>query len=811
VGKTLRTLRSKIIVLTLLVVLGTQAATVAAVLVAASRDINKRAYESIEAGSDVFKKVVANRGELLRQVIEPLSIDKDFRRYVENNNVKLITAELGQRVAWINADIAFVLNPAGETIAMNGDVLPQQANLGKLIQAGRSSIALDDKYYEMISVPMLSTATDSAQTTDSNNTTGEPVGWLSIGFAIDDGLAQKLASVTGLETTLMAQDSQRKISLLGSSLSREKRSLITKTSQKIANGLDPKKAAELMDVEYLSKHVLYIPNKRELFVVLQQPMTEAMAPFAALRGTLIHAATTALLFSLIMAFFLSRNITQPIRSLLLAARRMRVGNYDRKLEIDSQDEFGELANAFNAMREGIAERENHIMLQAQFDSLTGLPNRNQAMELLRSSLRVGAKTGHPVTIMVMHLQRFREIQSSLGHEIGDEVLRQVAIRMRPLLDDAQILARLEGDQFLIIAPNSDKKAGKETAQKLAELLDSGLSVQSVNVTLDACIGLCVFPEHGRQPDELLRRAAVAKNDAQQSQRKIRIYQNGREARHVRQLAILGDLRRATQENELKLFLQPKITLSDTTVCGAEALLRWDHPELGEIPPHEFIPLAESAGNIGIVTDWVLDRAVKQCAEWHKLDIDLPIAVNLSRRDLMNKKLPAMIQQKLDTHNVKAHSIVLEITEEAVVDDIDQAIETLEALRAMGMSISMDDFGTGYSSLGHLQKLPVDELKIDRAFITNLPEERQNAAIVRSIIELAHNLALEVVAEGVETTAALRWLREEGCERAQGFYLSKPMPAAKFEAWLRDWERLANEADDDSNHGDSLILRPRLIT
>jgi diguanylate cyclase (GGDEF)-like protein len=805
VGKHLRTLRSKIIVLTLLVVLGTQAATVAAVLIAASRDANLRADESLAAGSEVFKKVVANRGELLRQIIKPLSIDNDFRQLVETNDINLIAAELGQRAAWINADIAFVLNPAGRIIAVSGDVLPQQPDLDTLTQSGHSSIALGDKYYEMISVPM-----NSVQTVASDIAPESSIGWLAMGYAVDDGLAQKLASVTGLETTLLTQNSQKKILLLGSSLSREDRTVIIRTSQQVANGLNPRSVAGLMNNEYLSKHVLYLPDRQGLFAVLQQPMAEAMAPFTALRGTLIHAATTALLFSLIMAFYLSHNITQPIRRMLLAARRMRVGNYDRKLEVDSQDEFGELAKAFNAMREGISEREQHIMFQAQFDSLTGLPNRNQAMELLRSSLRVGAKTGNPVTIMVMHLQRFREIQSSLGHEIGDEVLRQIAIRIRPLLDDAHVLARLEGDQFLIIAPNSDQHDGKRTAQRLADMLDSGLSVQSVNVTLDACIGMCIFPEHGRQPDELLRRAAVAKNDAQQSLRKIRVYQNGREARHVRQLAILGDLRRATQDNELKLFLQPKIELRDTTVCGAEALLRWDHPELGPIPPHEFIPLAESAGSIAIVTEWVINRVVRQCAEWQKLGIDLPIAINLSRRDLMNKKLPALIQHELDAHKVSANLIILEITEEAVVQDIDRAIATLEAFRAMGISISMDDFGTGYSSLGHLQKLPVDELKIDRSFVTNLPEERQNAAIVRSIIELAHNLALEVVAEGVETTAALRWLREEGCERAQGFYLSKPMPAAKFEGWLREWESLASE-DADRDPGDSLILRPRLIT
>jgi diguanylate cyclase (GGDEF)-like protein len=493
---------------------------------------------------------------------------------------------------------------------------------------------------------------------------------------------------------------------------------------------------------------------------------------------------------------------------------MQIGNYDDKLEVESNDEFGELAEAFESMRRGIAEREQRIVYQAHFDDLTGLPNRGQGTELLRSCLRVSTKTGNPVAVFVMHLQRFRQIQSSLGHEIGEEVLRQVALRIRNILDDAEVLAKLEGDQFLIIAPNTDAEAGMTIAQKLSDMLDAGLTVQSVNIALDACIGIAISPQHGHQPDELLRRATVAKNDAQSAQRQMRVYQNGREAKYVRQLAILGDLRRAVEADELKLYVQPKITLSDSRTCGTEALLRWEHPELGQISPQEFIPLAESAGSISMVTEWVISRVVAQCADWNKLGIDMPVAVNLSRRDLLNRKLPGMIQAQLEKHGVASSSIILEITEEAVVHDIDHAAAVLDSLRGMGISISMDDFGTGYSSLEHLQKLSVDELKIDRCFVTNLPDEPQNVAIVRSIIDLAHNLNLEVVAEGVETAAALRWLREAGCERAQGYYLSKPMPVDAFPAWLKNWEKLAAEAIDNSetvDHTDSLILRPRLIT
>jgi diguanylate cyclase (GGDEF)-like protein len=793
-GINLTSLRFKVIGLTLFVVLGAQVASVIAVLVASADDANNRAYVQMESGIQLFRSVIASREKALTQTVKPLAADGDFKRAIASGNTDRITKELVTRLEWVDADVAALIALDGTIIASAGSANLQSSSLSKLTANPRASITINNNTYEMVTVPVEAPGV---------------IAWISIGFVVDDALAEELGSITGLEMTFLTGMDSGRIRFLGSSLPRADRDLILNASLQIAGGGEMFKAIETLKARYISNREYFFSEGDEIFVVLQKPLVEAMAAYEALRGTLLHAASTTLICALIMAAILSRSVTRPLHGLLLAARRMRVGDYSEKLKITTQDELGELATAFNAMGEGIAEREQRILYQAQYDALTGLPNRLQGVELLRGVLR--ESLGRPTAIIIMHLQRFREIQSSLGHEIGDEVLRQISIRLRSVLDDAQVLARLEGDQFLIVAPNSNYDEGKRTAHRITSLLDSGLTVQSVNVTLDACIGVSIFPEHGRQPDELLRRAAVAKNDAQKAQRKIRIYQNGREARHVRQLAILGGLRRATQENELKLYLQPKITLSNTLVCGAEALLRWDHPELGQIPPHEFIPLAESAGNIAIVTEWVINRVIRQCAEWQKLEIDLPIAINLSRRDLLNTKLPALIQKELDTYGVKATSIILEITEEAVVHDIELATSILDALRAMGISISMDDFGTGYSSLSHLQKLPVDELKIDRSFITNLPEERQNAAIVRSIIELAHNLALEVVAEGVETTAALRWLREEGCERAQGYYLSKPMPAADFEGWLRDWERLASEDNEGQDPGDSLILRPRLIT
>lgn len=785
--------------LTLLVVMGSQGATLLTVLAYAEREVAARTQEDLQRATRLFEQTSAHRARSLQQLLKPLTDDPVLKQLLLVGEHTAFAESLASRAEWGEGSITFLLGPDGAVLATSGVRSNIPTQLPEMTAQTRGLFATDQTIYELTSAPLRNPGIAA---------------WIAVGIPITDLLADGAARLTGLDVTLFSTTTFGQIRLLASSLSLGERDMLMTASQKVADGMNYKLATHEVAKLFRSAQLDFIPGDGRVSVLLHRRVVEARAPFVQLRETMLQAAGVSLLGALILALLLSHAVTNPIRQLLLAARRMGAGDYSHELEIDTRDEFGELAKTFEDMRTGIAEREQQIVYQAEVDSLTGLPNRIHAMELLRNSLGEATKSGKPITVMIMHLQRFREIQSSLGHEVGDEVLRQTAQRLRGSLNDGHILARLEGDQFLIIASDTDKEKAKQLAGSLASALDAGLSVQSVNVTLDLCIGFCVSPEHGRQPDELLRRAAVAKNDAHNSAKRIWIYQNGREAHHVRQLAILGDLRRAVIESELQLFLQPKVTLHDTQVCGAEALLRWDHPELGQIPPFEFIPLAESAGCINMITEWVLEKAVSQCRSWRDQGIYMPIAVNLSAQDLLNDNLSVLIEHELDAFGMDPGCLVLEITEEAVVRDLEQAVRTLNRLRAMGTRISMDDFGTGYSSLSHLQKLPIDELKIDRAFVTQLPHDRRNAAIVRAIIDLAHNVGIEVVAEGVESTAALRWLRQQGCERAQGFYLSKPMPAEKFVPWMRNWEQLARKdqnANANANMNDSLILRPRLIT
>jgi diguanylate cyclase len=795
-GIQLKSFRSKVIGITVLVVIGSQIMNAVTVLYTSSKLAREQAQQEMETGIQLFRKVIDNHASSIYQAVRPLTEDSEFRQAVISNDYHRIEAELARRIKWIDADVALLLSLDGGVIASAGLNIPQGTALQKLTKEGRTAATINNRTYETITIPIR-----------SKNT----LGWIAVGHRVDDTLATELARLTGLELTFLTGMDSGKISFLGSSLPRAERELIINSSLQIASGAALYESIESLSSRYISNREYFFPEGDEIFVVVQKPLTKALASFEALRKRMFHAALITLVLAIAMALLLSRIVLNPIGQLLLAARRIKAGNYSRQVNVRSRDELGELASSFDAMRGAIAEREQRIVYQTQHDKLTGLPNRVLALELLSEELRRASQTNTSVAVLVMHLQRFREIQSSLGHEIGDEVLRQASERLRQTLDSSHILAWMEGDQFLIIAPGSDRDSGRLLAKMLAKTLDTGLVIHNINITLDACVGLAVCPEHGRQPDELLRRASVAKSDAQRAEQRIHIYQNGREARHIRQLAILGDLSRAVEENELKLYLQPKIRLDNGQACGAEALLRWDHPELGQISPNEFIPLAESAGNIKLITRWVIERSIHQCRAWKDLHINLPIAINLSARDLMNDSLPRFIAQELDKYEVGAESLSLEITEEALIADFDQAASILTKLKAMGCHTSLDDFGTGYSSLVHLQRLPVDELKIDRLFVAQLPDNEANASIVRAIITLAHSLNLEVVAEGVETPAALRWLRDHGCERAQGFYMSKPMPAELFPGWLHNWTKRTGERDHGSTHEDTGILRPRLVT
>jgi diguanylate cyclase (GGDEF)-like protein len=430
-----------------------------------------------------------------------------------------------------------------------------------------------------------------------------------------------------------------------------------------------------------------------------------------------------------------------------------------------------------------AETSHH---QALHDDLTGVANRRQLLRRLEHEIESASAVDRSFALLMLDLDRFKEVNDALGHGHGDRLLRDVAARLATTVRHGDLLARLGGDEFaLLLADVSGAPGAIEVAGRVKEVLHDEFVLGGVPLLVEASVGIAIFPEHGRDAETLLQAADIAMYAAKRSGTHFELYMPDRDRRGPDRVTRLGELRRALAEEELVLFYQPKVDLRRGEVSGAEALIRWQHPELGLIPPMEFLPLAEQTGLIGPLTSYVISAALKQAREWALEGIEVPVAVNVSERSLLDPRFPVEVESLLERWGVPGQQLQLELTERGLIADVVTAMDVIERLCALGVRISIDDFGTGYSSLGRLVELPIQELKIDRTFVMDMDGDGPGAAIVRSTIDLGHHLGLEVVAEGVETEEQLRELRTLGCDGAQGFHLLRPLPADEVAAWLRD--------------------------
>ncbi|MYU21102.1 bifunctional diguanylate cyclase/phosphodiesterase [Streptomyces sp. SID8352] len=427
------------------------------------------------------------------------------------------------------------------------------------------------------------------------------------------------------------------------------------------------------------------------------------------------------------------------------------------------------------------------------DPLTGLPNRQWLLERTWTALDEAERSGARAALMLIDLDRFRSVNDTLGHLAGDRLLLQTADRLRQALPRGAEAARLGGDEFAVLLPVADSTtAAARVARGLVTELSSPLDLDGLTLVLEASAGVAVFPDHALDAEGLLRRADVAMYQAKRDRTGVEAYESKRDSNTPDRLGLLGDLRRALDAHEVRLHYQPKVRF-DGQVAGLEALVRWVHPERGKVPPDEFIAIAESSGLMPRLTEYVLETALAQVAQWRSQGLFVPVAVNVSPRDVHSPGFAGSVAARLARHGVPAGALQLEITEHVLLEDPQRAADTLNALTGHGVKMSLDDFGTGYSSLVHLRRLPVSELKIDRSFVARLAVDTEDAEIVRCTVDLAHSLGLLVVAEGVEDDETWERLRDLGCDAVQGWLVAAAMPPDETTAWLlargaRGWQR-----------------------
>jgi diguanylate cyclase (GGDEF)-like protein len=440
-------------------------------------------------------------------------------------------------------------------------------------------------------------------------------------------------------------------------------------------------------------------------------------------------------------------------------------------------------NQTKDLRRQSALLEQKAVHQATHDALTGLPNRALFIDRLQQATIAAKRDNSLLSVLILDIDRFKEVNDTLGHYNGDRLLKQVALRLSGVVRESDTLARIGGDEFGLILPMLQ---GVDDAEKVARKIEKSLAetfaLNDLSFEVQASIGATLFPEHGKDGDTLIQRADVAMYAAKQNKLGYALYSKNLDQHSPRRLTLMGELRQAINSDELLLHYQPKITSDAGTLHTVEALVRWNHPSHGIVPPDEFIPLAERTGMIEELTLWVLKSALRQGTLWHEQRLKIGIAVNVSALCLLNPEFPELLTGLLTATNFPATSLYMEITESAIMVDPERSLTVLERIHRKGVKLSIDDFGTGYSSLAYLKKLPVSEIKIDKSFVADMLANDSDATIVNATIQLGHNLGLKVVAEGVENERTFNSLRAMGCDLQQGFYIGRPISPEAITGW-----------------------------
>jgi len=439
----------------------------------------------------------------------------------------------------------------------------------------------------------------------------------------------------------------------------------------------------------------------------------------------------------------------------------------------------------NELLANTAAIEKKAAYEATHDSLTNLPNRTLFLDRMQQAIISAQRENHSLAVFILDIDRFKEVNDTLGHYNGDLLLNQVALRLSGVIRKSDTLARIGGDEFAFLLP---KPGGIEKVESIAKKIKSSLippfALENLSLDVQASIGAVLFPDHGKDVDTLMQRADVAMYVAKQDNMGFVVYSKDLDDHSPHRLTLMGELREAIECDELQVYYQPKILSASNKLHAVEALVRWQHKTHGLMMPDDFIPMAERTGLIQNLTLWVLKESLKKCAEWHKLNINIGVAVNLSPQCLLNPDFPEILTGLLASYGFPAEFLTLEITETSIMAGADRALEILERIHEMGVSFSIDDFGTGYSSLAYLKKLPVSEIKIDKSFVMEMLKNESDATIVKATIQLGHNLGLKVVAEGVEDEKTYSALKDMGCDVLQGYFMSRPVPAKDFMVWAQ---------------------------
>lgn len=736
-----------------------------------TKAVTQNARAELLSGGELFSRITQKNVEQLALSVKVLTEDFGFKDAVATRDERTIASALINHSARVKADIGVLITSDGKLIAsdeMFGLQIADEFNSLKDQAQSRGQaydiIIVDGRAYQFVMFSVKAPVI---------------IGLAGMGFEIKQEFSNDLQRLTGLDVSFVVHDGEKFQYLNGTPNEAARKQLIKQFDSE-------RKQGEVF--VYDEVMTLVVPATRQsndLLAVLQVPLSKVLAPFSRLNIQLFVLALVFAVLAGIAAVFLARSVTRPVRLLADIARKIASGFYATPIAVSSKDELGDLARAFISMQEAIGEREQQVLYQSEHDPLTGLPNRLRIFPELDNAISRSRLIKESVFLLVFDIKNFTQINDELSQEIGDAVLREVGQKIARILTHAEVL-RFGSDEFLAILIAPDKKIINEQAELIHTAFKSPLPVGGLQVSVEMNIGLAVYPDDANTVEMLLRRANLALNEGRSNEQRTCWYQDGWDEKHLRRLQLFREFENSLNQGHISLHYQPKINLEQPDTLGAEALVRWRHPEMGFISPDEFIGVIESSGQITILTRWALKTAIAQLRTLLDEKIKITCSVNLSALDLLVDDLPAYVAELLQSHKVPAENLYLEITESAIMREADKCLHNLQRLRDLGLTLSIDDFGTGYSSLSQLKKLPVSELKIDKSFILNLDTSADDQLIVRSTIDLGHTLGLSVTAEGVESEAIKLLLKQYGCDTAQGYLYSKPLPAPDFVQWVHQY-------------------------
>ena len=768
-----RSLILRLIGLTLLLLLIVQAAGFAVVRATIERNARAQIAQALDLDENVWRRLLEQNADKLRQGSALLAADYGFRSAVNSGDEETIQSVLENHGNRIGAAVTALLGTDLElrAVSLAGNMEAFPATLRALVpplaaQPQGSQIAvMGGVPYQFVMVPLRAPVV---------------IGWVLMGFPVNQPLADEMRQLLAVHVALVVKGEDGRAKVPVSTLPPGSLALLQREG--VPSG-------ELQTPEgiLLARAIRLDSVGGEVQALLLRSVEEVLAPYRQLQVLLAIITVAGVMLFAVGTGLVAQRLTTPLRSLLAATQRLSRGEYDVPLEhTDRSDEIGNLARSFDHMRRDIAAQQTEVRRLAYWDRLTGLPNRErfrEAVVLAIARSTGGAAPPHPLAVLTLDLDRFKHVNDVLGYSFGDRLLQAVAERLRQQVPSPDnMVARLGGNEFAVLLRGADAATAHATALRITQSFEEPLAFEDQTVDLSAGIGIACWPGDADDADTLLSRSEIAMYAAKRRLSGAQQYDASFDSASAQTLSLLTELRHAVEHHELRLYLQPKVPLHGQPGRAAEALVRWQHPQRGLVPPMQFIPFAEQTGFVRQLTLWMFEEVARLLADPRTQGLALRVSVNLSTRDLLDPELSTRLADILVRHGVPASAFCLEITESAIMDDPQRAEAMLNRLSEQGFKLSIDDFGTGYSSLAYLKRLPVHELKIDKSFVMGMETGEDDAMIVRSTIDLAHNLGLTVVAEGVETAAILERLRTLACDEAQGYHIARPLPVDDFLAW-----------------------------